>query len=324
VVGKRSSSLSVSVSRLNSVRKTKSLYFNRYLQTTSSLKSPEAPSFSSHSHYDMRLLETRLGLGKVANVVVNGVPNREFPKDYEVDLNSWTMGALEAVSSVTKSIANKEWDKLDGLVENQCIDSLRSKVEGLSSDKLQYVAVEPQNVFFTFISNPEDCENGRNLNLVTFSFPRLNEIKSRYFECKSITKATKKKMNAIKEEGAMNNLKREEIQQLLKRNFESYKEELQYIDPTNMFKDNEILIGNYRFIKDSQSQWVLREISHINSQEAWPKIFRMRWKFRLGVSLKLEKNFNTILRADYGLDIFALMTSALLTVLAASLGLVEP
>ena len=51
---------------------------------------------------------------------------------------------------------------------------------------------------------------------------------------------------------------------------------------------------------------------------------RMRWKFRLGVSLKLEKNFNTILRADYGLDIFALMTSALLTVLAASLGLVEP
>ena len=152
--------------------------------------------------------------------------------------------------------------------------SLRSKVEGLSSDKLQYVAVEPQNVFFTFISNPEDCENGRNLNLVTFSFPRLNEIKSRYFECKSITKATKKKMNAIKEEGAMNNLKREEIQQLLKRNFESYKEELQYIDPTNMFKDNEILIGNYRFIKDSQSQWVLREISHINSQEAWPKIFR--------------------------------------------------
>merc|ERR1719422_1910799 len=300
--------MSSSVSRLNSVRKTKSLYFNRSLQTTSSLKSPEAPSFSSHSHYDMRLLETRLGLGKVA----------------KVDLNSWTMGALEAVSSVTKSIANKEWDKLDGLVENQCIDSLRNKVEGLSSDKLQYVAVEPQNVFFTFISNPEDCENGRNLNLVTFSFPRLNEIKSKYFECKSITKATKKKMSAIKEEGAMNNLKREEIQQLLKRNFESYKEELQYIDPTNMFKDNEILIGNYRFIKDSQSQWVLREISHINSQEAWPKIFRMRWKFRLGVSLKLEKNFNTILRADYGFDIFALMTSALLTVLAASLGLVEP
>merc|ERR1719336_243804 len=93
---------------INSVRKTKSLYFKRSLQTTSSLKSPEAPSFSSHSHYDMRLLEMRLGLGKVANVVVNGVPNREFPKDYKVDLNSWTMGALEAVSSVTKSIANKE------------------------------------------------------------------------------------------------------------------------------------------------------------------------------------------------------------------------
>ena len=39
---------------------------------------------------------------QVANVLVNGVPNREFPKNYEVDLNSWTMGALEAVSSVTK------------------------------------------------------------------------------------------------------------------------------------------------------------------------------------------------------------------------------
>merc|ERR1719323_1733638 len=159
--------------------------------------------------------------------------------NYEVDLNSWTMGALEAVSSVTKSIANKEWDKLDGLVENQCIDSLRSKVEGLSSEKLQYVAVEPQNVFFTFISNPGDCENGTNLNLVTFSFPRLSEIKSRYFECKSITKATKKKMDAIKEEGVMNNMKREEIRPLMKSTFDSYKEEIQQIDPTNIFKENE-------------------------------------------------------------------------------------
>ena len=152
---------------------------------------------------------------------------------------------------------------------------MRGKVEGLSSEKLQYVTVEPQNVFFTFISNPEDCENGTNLNLVTFSFPRLSEIKSRYFECKSITKATKKKMDAIKEEGVMNNMKREEIRPLMKSTFDSYKEEIQHIDPTNIFKENEILIGNYRFIKDSQSQWILREISHINSLEAWPKLFRL-------------------------------------------------
>ena len=47
----------------------KQLCSSRSFQTSPSLNSPEAPSFSSHRHNasDMRLLETRLGFGKVIN-----------------------------------------------------------------------------------------------------------------------------------------------------------------------------------------------------------------------------------------------------------------
>ena len=58
--------MSSGVKILNRI-KTKPLCFIQSLQTSSALNSPDAPSFSSHRHSDsdMKLLETRLGFGKV-------------------------------------------------------------------------------------------------------------------------------------------------------------------------------------------------------------------------------------------------------------------
>merc|ERR1712181_75350 len=80
-------------------------------------------------------------------------------------------------------------------------------------------------------------------------------------------------------------------------------------DPHDLLKANEILIGNFRFVRASpSSQWTITEVAQINSLQAWASIFRLRWRGRLNIATRGGYEFYTILRIDYTTDYIALMT----------------
>ena len=98
-------------------------------------------------------------------------------------------------------------------------------------------------------------------------------------------------------------------------NFKEVKMKAEENDPHDLFKANEILIGNYRFIRDSPSnQWVITEVAQINSLQAWASIFKLRWKGRLGIALRGGYDFYKILRVDYLTDyiVFALIFTSII------------
>ena len=70
-------------------------------------------------------------------------------------------------------------------------------------------------------------------------------------------------------------------------------------------------------VLSASQDWILTEMSQVNTLSHWPTLSRWRWKIRLDVSLKLNKSFLTILRADYVMDASAVCLSALLTLIIA-------
>merc|ERR1719300_1085284 len=94
---------------------------------------------------------------------MTGEPTRPFPASYNVDVKEFMPVAKGAVSIVTKAMANQEWESLLGLVDPECITQLRSIM----------LSLDPEDVFFSFISNVTNCDKGNNLNLVFFSLPKL-------------------------------------------------------------------------------------------------------------------------------------------------------
>ena len=293
----------------------KILRMTRSLVTTQIRLDKSAPSFSSLS--DKSKIVTKLGLNKIGNVIRFGKPNHteKFSDYYKVDIDTWSKGALEAVSVVTKNVSNQEWDSLDGLVSENCIESLKSKFNDFTDTETYYLEVIPENVFFHFISNPENCESGKNLNLVTYSLPNLENARSNFEEINRITLETKQKMDNLKEFGASS---QEEANVMMRSIMQEHKEKIDQKRDDQTLWQNELLIGNYRFVLDPESQdWILTEMSQTNTWTHWPAVFRWRWKLRLDVSLKLNMSFLAILRADYLMDVSVLSCSVLLTLFIA-------
>ena len=52
-------------------------------------------------------------------------------------------------------------------------------------------------------------------------------------------------------------------------------EKMKTNDPYYLFKENEIIIGNYRMVRDQGTgQWTIAEVSQICSTQAWQFPFR--------------------------------------------------
>merc|ERR1719300_1740328 len=109
---------------------------------------------------------------------MTGEPTRPFPASYNVDVKEFMPVAKGAVSIVTKAMANQEWESLLGLVDPECITQLRSIMLSLDQEQRDLCVLDPEDVFFSFISNVTNCDKGNNLNLVFFSLPKLGSIKS--------------------------------------------------------------------------------------------------------------------------------------------------
>ena len=133
--------------------------------------SSQSPTFSSSN--DTSKIVARLGLPNIATMVLSGKPNRPFPDSYQVDLDSFTPAAISAVSMITEAMSQQDWDSLEDLVQEDCTVELKNIMDNQSEEERQLVHLKTEDVFFSFISNAENCQSGNSLNLVTFSCPNL-------------------------------------------------------------------------------------------------------------------------------------------------------
>lgn len=259
---------------------------SRSISSTTAFSSPHAPSFSSTG--SPKNLIKKLELQRIGKVIVRGTPNFIFPTEYDLRADDFLPGAREAVGLVTKAASQGDWDSLEGLVEPQCISSLMEQLEGMGEVEKVYVALNPDDVFFSYISNEHSCDQGNNLNIVTFSLPELGQIYEQH-------KIMAERIQELKEAGELTKgmvevMIREVIAETGK-------------DPNKVFRENEIIIGNYRFVRaSSSSEWMISELGQTNMKYSQHPLFWIKWKTRLGIHLKMVIPFVKVLRAGYVYD----------------------
>jgi len=268
--------------------------FIRCIASTIPRKSALAPSYSSTG--DVGKIVSKLDPNRIATMIMSGKPNRPFPPEFQVDLEQFLPGAVSAAGIVTNCVSNSDWESLEGLVERSCIESLKESVKDMDEVQKGLVKLNPDDVFLSFVSNPDKCEDGNNLNLVTFSLPNLGQIKQMVTANKEFAKEIEEKIKAsqgdVQEKMAM---------------MEEYKSKVAENDPHSLFKANEIVIGNFRMVRNNaQSDWTITEVSQINSMQAWLNIFKLRWKGRLSIATRSGNDFYSVLRYDYIKDYIVL------------------
>lgn len=224
------------------------------------LANPAAPTFSSTG--DISSLVTKLDLSKIGHVIIRGKVNIPFPKSYNVNIEEFLPGATEAAGIVTQAACQENWEELEGLVSSDCIQGLRNQLGNYSQLQRDLVALDPEDVFLSFIANDVNCEEGNNLQVVTFSLPGFSKVMR-------VQKTVNQRMAELKEMKELNNERLKEI-------IAEVRDE-NSIDPQAIFNNNEILIGNYRLERtNSDSQWVVTEVGQANMRDSMQAYFRFR------------------------------------------------
>ena len=276
--------------------KSPSLNLLRTFMSSQPCRSALAPSYSSTG--DLAKIVSRLGPNRISTMIMAGKPNRPFPQEFQVDLDEFLPGAVSAAGLVTSSMSSGDWEGLEGLVDRDCITGLQASMDTMDKVQKDLVVVNPDDVFLSFVSNPDQCDSGNNLHLVTFSLPKLEQARNMVKENKELLRQTEQ--NIKDSEG--------DVQQKVAM-MDEYKAKFSSNDPHDLLKENEILIGNFRFVRASpSSQWTIMEVAQINSVQAWATIFKLRWKGRLNIATRGGYEFYTILRADYMTDYIAIAT----------------
>ena len=148
------------------------------------------------------------------------------------------------------------------------------------------------------------------MRVVTFSFPGLGAIRA-------VQGRVKEQVAEAKAAGELTPARFTEI---TKANMEETG-----TDPVKVFQGNEIVIGNYRLVRGGEGGWLVTEVGQVAMVEAMAPLgplgayFRFRWRGRLGIHIKVDKPFLSVLRADYATDWLALF-AIYLTLLPQALG----
>jgi len=231
-------------------------------------------------------------------MMLHGKPNREFPEEMGVDLESMIDGGKQAISVVTGLMQSDQLDQLEGLVSAQCILGLRESLDRLSAEQRQYLLVESEDIFFTFVPSVQFAEDRQSILLVTFSFPGLNQLKQTE---KTNAEDLNNTLMDLGQQAKDGKIEPSELKDSLNKKIKMVREK----NPQReIFNSTEILIGNYKFERqDKISDWTIVEVSQVSSVKAWTKLFRYRWKSRLALSLR-GIDFYKILRIDYLTDWF--------------------
>jgi len=293
--------------------KTPSLSLLRTLVSSTPCRSALAPTYSSTGN--TARIVSRLGPDRIITMITTGKPNKPLPSEFQVDLDEFLPAAVSAAGVVTSSMSSGDWEGLVGLVDRVIITGLQISMVKMDKVQQDLVVVNPDDVFLSFVSNPEQCESGNDLRLVTFSLPKLGQVKAMMKENKKLARETEENIK----ERIIAEKDKSKVKDIVTEMMKEYKAKVSTNNPITLYKENEILIGNFRFMRDSPtSQWIITEVAQINSLQAWATIFKIRWKARLALSLKTGYDFHTLLRADYITDCLyiSLLTAG---ILAASL-----
>ena len=118
----------------------------------------------------------------------------------------------------------------------------------------------------------------------------------------------KKTHEAIQQQMSNKELDKQELNERVKQMLEDQKAQLASNDPYTKFRENEIIIGNYRLRRETAGDaWTISELAQMSSVKAWPTIFRLRWKGRLSIATRGAIDFYKVLRYDYMTDYIAFM-----------------
>ena len=263
--------------------------------------SPLSPTFSTCG--DSKKLVTKLGLANVFNVIIQGNPNTTLPSDCVT--KDFLPGASKAVGLVTKAAAEGDWDRLEGLVEPQCINSLMEQLEGMGEVERAYVMLNPNDVFFSFISEPRKDANDNYLNIVIYSLPGLEHIVRRVSEIEMNTQIIQANvLEEAKESLLKGKMKKSwldldlEVSKVIEEDSEMGKMKDKIVE---VFATNEIVIGSYQLVRDSvDSEWTLCEAGQMRMKVAFILPFSVtRWRLLLGLSFRFSKPFLNVLRINY-------------------------
>ena len=106
-----------------------------------------------------------------------------------------------------------------------------------------------------------------------------------------------------------NDMGKDELEEtMMMANYKELKEDMEKYNPHEILKESDIVIGNYKFERDSPTEeWLITEVSQKSSVDAWHPIFRLRWKGRLMIATKAGFDFYKVLRVDYMTDYIAFM-----------------
>lgn len=73
--------------------------------------------------------------------------------DKEFDITEFLKGAKYATAIISKALTNKNYDSLQGLVTEDMIEILRAKIETLSPNQRQLIAVDETDMLFYMLSD---------------------------------------------------------------------------------------------------------------------------------------------------------------------------
>lgn len=171
---------------------------------------------------------------------------------------------------VTSHMAAGDWDKLEGLVDRDCINNMEANMDRFNSVQKELVVLNPDDVFLSFISNPNDCDSGKNLQLVTFSQPKLGLVKKLILENEELSgkgifellRENKKTMREIREKAAMLNTK-EDLKNLMK-----HRIHVERLKKSNKLQEHEEELQKHKVMAKVYNSKVKRVKEHMDNISA--------------------------------------------------------
>jgi len=284
-----------------------------FISPASSRFSSNGPTFSSTG--STKNLVSKLGPGRLFNVLWNGKLHSPMPKQYNLVPKEFIPAALEAVALVTRSASERDWEGLEGLVHQNCIQGIRDQVDGMSEEERKLIVMHPGDAFLSFISNERSCGGGKDVNLVVFFYPDLHTVKETAQEMNQLKKETDEKIKKDIFEGNIKNTAD------LKNEFVDFKEKIKELN----FARGDLMnrngmswcgtVGNYRLVRESlDGQWVVSEVGQADSTKVLTQLVRFRYKALLGKSILNGLPFKNVLRRDLWVHLFIILFSLWLSI----------
>nr|XP_033323633.1 uncharacterized protein LOC117218967 isoform X2 [Megalopta genalis] len=94
--------------------------------------------------------------------------------DNTFNIEEFTAGSLHAITTISQALAAKDYEQLNGLVDEPVIEMLKKRVDLLTTEQKELIPVTDKNLFYYYnydmdIRNPKDALGKRCENLIEVS-----------------------------------------------------------------------------------------------------------------------------------------------------------